>query len=135
MNFKIENGVPTCDIGEIPVETNETLLNLLGVRKVNALKACAHCNTEACRLVKPAIGVPSGDNGYLAIISCANRECGVKVQRWALKRKWAIDSANKAWNTRATPDIDKVIADFIASDEFDERVKEKMEGLGYGKQD
>ena len=43
-------------------------------------------------------GAPSGDMGYLASIKC--RDCWMELRRWALKKKWAKDSALLAWNTR-----------------------------------
>ena len=43
-------------------------------------------------------GAPSGDMGYLASIKC--RDCWMELRRWALKKKWAKDSARLAWNTR-----------------------------------
>ena len=43
-------------------------------------------------------GAPSGDMGYLASIKC--RDCWMELRRWALKKKWAKDSALFAWNTR-----------------------------------
>ena len=44
-------------------------------------------------------GALSGDMGYLASIKC--RDCWMELRRWALKKKWAKDSALLAWNTRA----------------------------------
>ena len=44
-------------------------------------------------------GIPSGNMGYLARIKCT--DCWAELSRWALKKKWAKESAKKAWNTRA----------------------------------
>ena len=44
-------------------------------------------------------GIPCGDMGYLASIKCP--KCWAEMRRWALKKKWAIESAKKGWNTRA----------------------------------
>lgn len=57
------------------------------------------CGGKAGMVCFEKRGVPSGDVGYLASIKC--RDCWIELRRWALKKKWAEESACLAWNTRA----------------------------------
>ena len=57
------------------------------------------CGGKASMVFFEKRGVPSGNMGYLASIKCRN--CWMELRRWALKKKWAEDSARLAWNTRA----------------------------------
>ena len=43
-------------------------------------------------------GVPSGDNGTEAVITC--NTCNAKIIRLALKKSWAEESVIEAWNKR-----------------------------------
>ena len=58
-----------------------------------------HCGANANMVCFEKRGIPSGDMGYLARIKCP--DCWAELSRWAFKKKWAIASATKAWNTRA----------------------------------
>lgn len=58
-----------------------------------------HCGGKAKMIFFEKRGLPSGDMGYLAEIKCP--ECRAELRRWALKKKWAMESATKAWNTRS----------------------------------
>ena len=70
---------------------------------MSELKPCPLCNADKpYRTATPVIGIPSGDSGYSMTIKC--RECGCEIKRWALKKAWAISSAETAWNRRAQPD-------------------------------
>lgn len=57
------------------------------------------CGGETALVCYEKRGIPSGDIGYLARIKC--QDCWLELSRWALKKKWAIESVKKAWNTRA----------------------------------
>lgn len=58
-----------------------------------------HCGGKIYIMCYEKQGVPSGDFGYASSIKCS--KCGAGLSRWALKKKWALESATKAWNTRA----------------------------------
>ena len=65
---------------------------------MNELKPCPFCGEPKQKvLYSISYGVPSGDPGYKALIRCT---CGANVERWALKKAWAIASVKKAWNRR-----------------------------------
>lgn len=71
-----------------------------------------HCGGKSYIVCYEKQGVPSGDSGYVSSIKCS--ECGAELRRWALKKKWAWESATKAWNTRApilTPEQIKRLED------------------------
>lgn len=71
---------------------------------MSELKPCPCCGAEnSFRTVHPEIGIPSGDSGYRMTIKCRDRECGCIITRWALKKAWAVESAETAWNHRAQP--------------------------------
>lgn len=83
----------------------DTQLALLGDRAAQEritergeLLPC-HCGAETVMVCFEKRGIPFGDMGYLARIKCP--DCLAELRRWALKKKWAIESAKKAWNTRA----------------------------------
>ena len=66
------------------------------------LKPCPFCGGEVRIRYMKEIGVPSGDNGFRAVIECVNaHECGANIQRWSLKQTWARESVIEAWNRRA----------------------------------
>ncbi|MGL6199879.1 MAG: hypothetical protein ACRC3H_13205 [Lachnospiraceae bacterium] len=66
---------------------------------MSKVKDCPFCGLKAIKYVYDSKGL-SGDRGYLATICCPDRDCGGKIQKWALKEKWATESAEKAWNNR-----------------------------------
>jgi hypothetical protein len=68
---------------------------------MDKLDRCKHCGGAANISVRQKIGVPSGDHGFFAKIECTTDDCRIKVERWALKKQWAVDSAIAAWNRRA----------------------------------
>lgn len=57
-----------------------------------------HCGGNVKMVCFEKRGIPSGDMGYLAEIKCP--ECWAELRRWALRKKWAKESATKGWNTR-----------------------------------
>lgn len=65
---------------------------------MNKLKTCPFCGGEAVLLLRSCNGVPSGDVGTEAVITC--NKCSVKFTRWALKKIWAKKSVIEAWNRR-----------------------------------
>ena len=70
------------------------------------LKPCPFCGGRAHMITRVQAGVPSGDDGYTTVIKCLNHaECGAVICRWALKKKWSVESAIKAWNRRANDSI------------------------------
>lgn len=69
---------------------------------MSELKPCPCCNADSpFKIAIPEAGIPSGDSGYRVTIKC--RDCGCSITRWALKKAWAIESAEAAWNRRAQP--------------------------------
>ena len=84
---------------------NDTQLSLLGdpsapdrMTESGKILPC-HCGGKCYIVCYEKQGIPSGDSGYVASIKCS--ECGVELRRWAMEKKWAWESAVKAWNTRA----------------------------------
>ncbi|WP_040662485.1 Lar family restriction alleviation protein [Oscillibacter ruminantium] len=70
---------------------------------MSELKPCPCCDADnPFKRAIPEVGIPSGDSGYRVTIKC--RDCGCSITRWALKKAWAIESAEAAWNRRAQPD-------------------------------
>lgn len=69
---------------------------------MSELKPCPCCDADKpfTRAI-PEVGIPSGDSGYRVTIKC--RDCGCTITRWALKKAWAIESAETAWNRRIQP--------------------------------
>ena len=65
------------------------------------LKPCPFCGKKVKILKSRKQGVPSGDNGWYARISC---ECGAEMRFWALKQSWAEETVTNAWNRRAGED-------------------------------
>ena len=59
-----------------------------------------HCGGNCYIVCYEKPGIPSGDSGFVASIKCS--ECGAELRHWAMEKKWAWESAVKAWNTRAT---------------------------------
>ena len=71
---------------------------------MSELLNCPLCGAnKPFRTVTPENGIPSGDSGYRMTIKCRDRECGCIITRWALKKAWAIESAETAWNRRTQP--------------------------------
>lgn len=71
------------------------------------LKPCPFCGGRAHMITRVQAGVPSGDDGYTTVIKCLNHaECRAVICRWALKKKWSVESAIKAWNRRANDEAD-----------------------------
>lgn len=66
--------------------------------EAGVLLAC-QCGGKVRMFCLEKRGVPSGEMGYLALIKCP--DCWIELKRWALKKKWAEESARLAWNTRA----------------------------------
>lgn len=62
---------------------------------MSELKPCPCCDADKpfTRAI-PEVGIPSGDSGYRVTIKC--RDCGCTITRWALKKAWAIESAEAA---------------------------------------
>jgi Lar family restriction alleviation protein len=76
------------------------------MQQTSKLKPCPFCGGESHMITRVQAGVPSGDDGYTTVIKCLNHaECGAVICRWALKKKWSVESAIKAWNRRANDDI------------------------------
>ena len=67
---------------------------------MSELQNCPCCGEKANIIITSEAGVPSGDKGAKVVISCQNRECGCKIEKWALKMEWAVESATKTWNNR-----------------------------------
>lgn len=64
---------------------------------MNELKPCPFCGGKAIMSVVEKSG------GYLATIYCTSDSaigCFTKSTHWGLEKKWAIESAEKAWNRR-----------------------------------
>lgn len=53
------------------------------------LKPCPFCGCEAVFWWNREYGVPFGDDGWRASISCKNPDCAARITRWALKKDWA----------------------------------------------
>lgn len=70
------------------------------------LKPCPFCGKKVKILKSRKQGVPSGDNGWYARISC---ECGAEMRFWALKQSWAEETVTKAWNHRYGEDGEREI--------------------------
>lgn len=66
------------------------------------LQPCPFCGGKAHVLGHREVGIPSGDDGYKATVKCDNTSiCGAKIEKWAAKKEWAVESVTNAWNRRA----------------------------------
>ena len=65
---------------------------------MSKLKKCPFCGGEARLLKKKERGSISGDMGVKLTIFCT--DCGCKIEKWALREEWAIESAEIVWNDR-----------------------------------
>ena len=61
-------------------------------------KSCPFCGGSAVIHTEKQYGVPSGDDGWLCSVICA--ECGASVKAWALVKSWAVETATEKWNRR-----------------------------------
>lgn len=60
------------------------------------------CGGKASLISTAQRGSISGDMGTRSTVICNDQrnECGAKIVKWALGKKWAEKSAVKAWNRR-----------------------------------
>lgn len=63
------------------------------------LKPCPFCGYPKIKIsTRREVGVPSGDNGWCAEITCI---CGARMKRWALKKSLVEARILHDWNRRA----------------------------------
>lgn len=62
------------------------------------LKPCPFCGNSEIKIIQSrSVGAPSGHDGWIAEIHC---KCGARMRYWALRKLWAEESIEIAWNRR-----------------------------------